>query len=151
MPKLNKKTAEKVAEAESSDFEPLPAGAYHCRLVDVDGSREGPSGPYWSWEFDVLDEEHQNRKLWNNTSLSEAAHWKLAEAFAAFGVGTDTDTDELLGQVCKAIVTVRTIQAGARKGQLANQVDKLVEADEDFEAPEPAGVASGGSEDDIFS
>lgn len=152
MAKLNKQMAKRTAEA-SSGFEPIPDGAYHVRLVEVDSSREGNAGPYWSWEFDVVEPgDGLNRKLWNNTSLSEQALWKLQETFKAFGVPEDTDTDEILGRVCKAIVSTRTIQQGQRKGELTNQIDRLVPKDEDFEAPEPAGAAAGGSsaEEDIF-
>lgn len=49
MAKLNEETAKEVEETEGGDFEPLPEGAYHVRLRDVDATREGPAGPYWSW------------------------------------------------------------------------------------------------------
>lgn len=149
MAKLNKKTAEMVDKAEGGSFEPLEAGAYHVRLVDVDSDREGPKGPYWSWEFDVVEPDTRKSKLWQNTSLSEAAAFKMKETFDAFGVPTDTDTDDLCGQVCKAIVSVRTIQSGARQGELANQIDRLVPADEDFAAPEADGPGL-SSDEDIF-
>lgn len=152
MAKLNKGMAKKTAEA-SSNFEPLEDGAYHVRLTKVDTDRTGGAGPYWSWEFDVVEPgDYEGRKLWNNTSLSEQALWKLNEAFKAFGVDTDTDTDELLGQVCKAIVSTRTIPSGARKGELGNQVDKLIPKDPDFEAAEPVAASGGSSaEEDIFN
>jgi hypothetical protein len=149
MAKLNKKTATMVDKAESGSFEPLEAGAYHVRLVDVDADREGPKGPYWSWEFDVVEEGGRG-KLWQNTSLSEAAAFKMKETFDAFGVPADTDTDDLCGKVVKAIVSVRTIQQGARQGELANQIDRLVPADDDFEAPVAAGTGLSESED-IFA
>lgn len=138
MPKLDKKTAGAVNES-SSSFEPLEAGVYYLRLRDVDGSREGPSGPYWSWEFDVIQsttESNPSGRLWNNTSLSEAAQFKMKETFDAFGVPTDTDTDELIGECVKAVVSVRTIQQGARKGELSNQIDRLVKPEDEWEAPE---------------
>lgn len=145
MPKLDADTAGAVDEA-SGGFEPLEAGIYYLRLRDVDGSREGPSGPYWSWEFDVIQSETDSiaaGRLWNNTSLSEAARFKLKETFDAFGVPTDTDTDELVGQCVKAVVSIRTIQQGARKGEQANQIDRLVKVPDDWEAPEAP------SEDDL--
>lgn len=144
MPKLNKKTAEKVASAEGGDFPLLDPGWYHVRLNNVDGDREGPKGPYWSWEFDVV-EEGASGKLWQNTSLSDAAAFKMKETFDAFGVPTDTDTDELCGQICKAQVGIRTIQQGDRKGEQANQITRLAPADEDFVPPEKEDAG-----DDIF-
>jgi hypothetical protein len=133
MAKLNKADAAAVQDTESSSFEPLEPGVYHVRLVDVDASREGPSGPYWSWEFDVVG---SNRKLWNNTSLSEAARFKLKETFDAFGVDADTDTDDLIGEVVRAVVSTRVIQAGARKGEIANQIDRLSPPDEEYASDE---------------
>ena len=131
MPKLSKAVAKKVADTEGGSFEPLEPGVYHVRLVNVDGSREGPAGPYWSWEFDVV-EPGSSGKLWNNTSLSEKAYFKLKETFEAFGEDTDTDTDDLIGEIVKAVVSTRVIQQGDKKGQVTNQIDKLVPADEDF-------------------
>lgn len=138
MAKLNQETAKSVAEA-SDSFEPIPAGTYHVRLKDVDSSRSGKAGPYWSWEFEGLEGEAKGRKLWNNTSLSTQSQFALKQTFDAFGVPYDTDTDDLLGRVCKLTVSIRTIQAGARKGELANQVDRVHPADTDFEAPTVEG------------
>ena len=150
MAKLAKKQQEIVGKAESSGFDPMPDGAYHLKLRDVDTTREGAKGPYWSWEFEVVaNEEHNDRRLWNNTSLSEAAAFKMKETFDAFGVGVDTDTDELIGKVVKAIVSQRTIQDGARKGEVANQIDRLKPADPDvLEAMQKE--AGKQTADDIF-
>jgi hypothetical protein len=147
MPKLDSSTAGEVNETSASSFEPLEAGVYYLRLRDVDGSREGPSGPYWSWEFDVVQsttDSAPSGRLWNNTSLSEAARFKLKETFDAFGVPADTDTDDLVGQCVKAVVSIRTIQSGARKGEPANQIDRLVKPEDDWEAP-----AAAPTEDDL--
>lgn len=133
MAKLNKELAKRVDGAESSGFEPVPATVYHLRLLNVDPEHVGPAGPYWSWEFEIVgSEDHDGRKLWNNTSLSEAADFKMKESFEAFGVTTDTDTDDLLGSICKAKVSIRTIQSGDRKGELSNQIDRLMLKDDEF-------------------
>jgi hypothetical protein len=150
MPKLGKAKAASVAAA-SGSFEVREDGVYHVRLVDVDGSREGPSGPYWSWEFDVVEAPYVNRKLWNNTSLSEAAAFKLKEAFEAFGVDADadTDTDDLIGEIVRATVSSRVIQQGARKGEIANQIDRLSKADPDFEADDADEDDDDDEDDDL--
>lgn len=143
MAKLNKDLQKQTDSAESSGFDPLPDGAYHVRLRDVDTTREGNKGPYWSWEFEVVDDvkftaegqekeqSSKGRRLWNNTSLSPAAAFKMKETFEAFGVPSSTDTDEMIGQVVKAVVSQRTIQEGSRKGEVANQIDRLKPADPD--------------------
>ncbi len=143
MAKLNKEKQKQTA-ASASGFEPIPNGAYHVKLAEVRTDGEGPSGPYWTWEFDIVEEGHQGRKLWNNTSLSSKAAFKMKETYDAFGVGYDTDTDDLIGQCVKAIVSTRTIEAGARKGELANQIERLTPPDEDFTAPEDS------KDEDIF-
>lgn len=148
MAKLNQKTAKAVDKTDGGGFDPLPEGAYHVRLRDVDPTREGPAGPYWVWEYEVVEPgEYENRRLWTNTSLSEKAMFKLKETFSAYGVPTDTDTDELLGSVVKAMVGQRTIQQGERKGELTNEISKLLPADEDFE---PSG-SEGTAAEDIFA
>lgn len=160
MAKLNKENAEAVDNAPSG-FEPVPARAYHLRLMNVDSDRSGPKGPYWSWEYEIVEdheyEEESNgkkvtrnakgRKLWNNTSLAKESAFAMKQTFDAFGVPTDTDTDDLCGQVVKGIVGVRTIQQGPRKGELANQIERLVPKDEDFEVPE---AEASPSPEDIF-
>jgi hypothetical protein len=124
--KLNKVMASAVEEASGgSGFEPLEEGVYTVRLRGVD-VREGQKGPYWVWEFEIPDgEEFAGRRFWLNTSLSEAALWKLKEVFGAFGATPATDTDELLGKRVRAVVIQRTIQMGARAGEVTNQIETV--------------------------
>lgn len=138
-------------------FTPVPDAAYHLRLRDVDPTREGPKGPYWSWDFEIVEPgRYEGRRLWNNTSLAKEALFSFQQTFKAFGVPVDTDTDDLLGQVVKGIVSTRTIQSGPRKGDPANQIDRLVPKDPDFEVPESmqsetAGVGGGQpNAEDLF-
>lgn len=145
MPKLPSKTAEKVAGTESSSFEALPADKYRSRLIDVE-QREGQKGPYWSWEYDVVDGPFAGRKLWNNTSLSEKAYFKLKEAFDAHGADPDTDTDELCGGIVVLAVSQRVIASGSRKGETGNQVDRVLPDTGEAENP---GDADAG-DDDLF-
>jgi hypothetical protein len=156
MPKLNSDVAKKVDEAESG-FKPVPEGTYILQLmedVDVRESQSG-KGPYWRWTFEVPKEhegeelEYSGRRFWTNTSLSEAAFFKLQEAFRAFGVPTDTDTEDLVGRRVKAVIVTRTIQQGQRKGELSNEIDKLLPLDhEEAPAAESAAAAKGGSKDE---
>jgi hypothetical protein len=150
--KMNKKTQQQTAKA-SNNFEPFE-GVMHVRLRGVDATRTGPSGPYWSWEFEVVEGEHEGRRLWNNTSLSEAAAFKMKETYDAFGAEYDADTDDLCGQVCRADVEIVTQQQGRNKGQLTSQIRRLSPKDPDFEAGEPVGAGAGAGprkpEDDIL-
>lgn len=150
MAKLNAKLQKQTEAAESGSFDPLPDGVYHLRLVSVDTTRSGPKGPYWSWEFDVLDEGFRSRKLWNNTSLAENAAFKMKETFEAFGAPLDTDTDDLCGMVCKGVVSQRVIQQGTRQGEIGNNINRLSLKDDDFEVPESEGGAGQPAAENIF-
>ena len=128
MPQLSKEQAESTKEAESS-FAALPEGLYIGVLSEVT-SGEGPAGEYWSWRFTdliSLDDEDflASGSLWINTSLSDAAAWKLNEVFQAFGADPSVDTDTLLGQKVRLAVSQRVIERGARKGEVGNQVDSV--------------------------
>ena len=59
-----------------------------------------------------------------------------------FGVTSDTDTDELIGEEIWLQVGVETIQSGQRKGDLTNTIQEMirpVEYDDDGEAVSGTG------------
>jgi len=156
MPKLNTETANKVEKAEDG-FQPVPDGVYILELREDVEIAEGPKGTYWKWTFQIPEDhdgeelEHAGRRFWMNTSLSPESFWKLKEAFKAFGVSADTDTEDLVKRRVKAVIITGTIQAGAKKGQLRNEIDKLLPLDaEDPEILDPNSAAAneGGSKDD---
>ncbi len=146
MPKLNQKQAKAVSDAEGS-FEPIEDGVYHVRLREVEAVTAKSGNPMWRVEFEVVEEPYVNRRLWTNLVQVDAALFKTNEFFAAFGASPGTDTDELCGQICRAVVSQRTIQEGARKGEVSNQIERLSPADDEFEAPEAEATAVG---DDLF-
>ncbi len=145
MAKLNK-AMQKQVDSSSSGFDPMPDGIYHFRLRDVDATRSGPAGPYWSWDYECVEEGHVGRRQWNNTSLSEKAAWKMKEAFTAHGVPLDTDTDEIIGGIVRLTLSTRTIQPPSpRAGEQTNQVDKVSPPDPDFQLPDTVADAAPGS------
>lgn len=129
MPKLPKKRAKEVEATESQSFDPLENGRYIGRLRDVT-VKDGKEYPYWSWEFDNIrsldGESTYPGRQWANTSLSPKADFKMKEAFEAFGVPADTDTDELIGDEVILVVGTRTIKEGDRKGEQTNTVNNLL-------------------------
>lgn len=129
MPKLNDDVAEKVNEAEDG-FAPVEEGVYTLELMEDVEVKEGRVAPYWRWTFEIPEgEQYAGRRFWTNTSLSDNAFWKLKEAFDAFGVPTNTDTEDLVKRRVKALITIRTIEKGQRQGQLTNEIDKLMPLD----------------------
>lgn len=148
MAKLNKEKAAATEAAESRDFSALPAGVYHCKLREVQTERAGQpltgaSGPYWIWVWDVRSpEKYVGRRLFLNTSLSEGALWKLKQVYTALGYTTDSDTDEMVGEMATLTVSTRVQEQGQRAGQLSNNVDNVGE----FTGPaELAEVDSAGA------
>lgn len=134
MPKLPKATADAVGNA-TSNRDPLPDGTYTVRLREVSANTSRNSGnPYWSWEYEVVDGPHKGRRLWDNTSLSEKALWRVNQVFQAFGVGPDTDTDELLGSQVRAVVSQREIEGGSRAGEIGNQIERLLPVEKETAA-----------------
>lgn len=140
MPKLNKQQAKKVGDAEGNDFL-LDEGFYVATLLDVSDGHQGPSGEYWRWEFGSLcwwdpetgeydEDDSKPGKQWLNTSLSDAAAWKLNETFLAFGVDPGTDTDELVGEKVRLFISQRVIEKGKRQGELGNSIDSVHPLDE---------------------
>lgn len=123
--KLNKATQKKVAAQEDrGEFEAVPAGVYECKLREVT-PKDGTKAPFWSWEFECVEEEYKGRRFWLNTSLSEAALWKFKEVFKGFGVEPDTDTDDLVDEHVMLVISQGIIQAGSRKGEMGNNVDNV--------------------------
>lgn len=147
MPKLNKGHAKETAEAKST-FEPLPEGVYPAKLEDVT-VKEGPRGDYWSWEFSIVGGEFNNRKMWVSTSLAKNALWKLKEVFDAFGADTGTDTDELVGSHVLLGVKQRVQDAGARKGEIGNEVTNVRMLPEDYELDDD-NLGGNVGDDDIY-
>ena len=128
MPQMNDETAEKVANAESTggSREPVPAGRYEAKLLEVE-SRDGRKAPYWSWKFEIVEPvEHAGHWVWENTSLSENAAWKLKQAFDAFGVPTTTHTDELIGKVIGVWIGTETQSQGQGIGTVRNTIEEFL-------------------------
>lgn len=143
MPKLNAKTAKAVAKAASDDtgggsLQALPAGTYAAKLAEV-VTKEGPKGPYWNWRYELLDPVSGCfSSQFVSTSLSPAAAWKLAEQFNAHDADTDTDTEELIGDVVNLVVVTKVIESGNKAGELGNDVVKTLPYESDgSEGEEP--------------
>lgn len=149
MAKLNKNLQKKTEESQDS-FEPFAEGMYHVRLADVDTTKSAGAGPYWSWEFVVCEPgEAEGRRLWRNTSLSEKALGILKNVYSGLEAELDADTEDLIGKIAKAQVSVRPIGSGPREGQLSNQIERLFPKDEDF-VPAPIAGADTREPEDVF-
>lgn len=135
MPKLNKTVAKRVAGVDpdaGGNFEALEPGTYTGRLSKVDEKTSSKGNEMWVWEFDELLDEDGNKapgRLWVNTVLLPQSDWVMAQAFHAFGYTPDSDTDEIVGERCGLVVSKRVIEQGTRKGQMGNNVDRMIPID----------------------
>jgi len=143
MPKMDKNKAKSVAEAESS-FPLIPEGVWPAMLKGVE-SKETRAGDstYWRWEYEVHYEDDKGvdrtGKQWDNTSLKDEAEWRLKQVFEAYGVPSDTDTDDLVGKWVTLQINQAPIGAGSRKGEQGNNIVKVLPND-----PELSGVTNDG-------
>lgn len=130
MPKLSKDIAKKAAKAESKggSREPMPEGDYRVRLLEVEAKESSNGNPMWNWKYEVVEGDFAGRFLWNNTTLVDAAMWAVNQTFEAFGVSTDTDTDDLIGEEVGVSVSIGEIGAGANQGKKRNNVESVFPA-----------------------
>lgn len=159
MPKLNKNQQQAVEGAESKAFSALPEGRYLATLKDVKVMPGGENGPYWSWEYsdliglsgDVEVGKKAPGRQWVNTSLTEASAWKMKEVFDAHGYTVDSDTDEMVGEKVVLVISQNVIERGKRKGEIGNNVDRVVAPDEDdLAVADGALVGAGAGKSDQF-
>lgn len=136
MAKLNSKVR-KEAKAAGSDGtrKPLDPGKYTVKFTGLKVA-EGSKGPYWNVELTIpKGEDNAGRKFWTIVSLSENSRFKVNEFFTALGdPDCASETDDLIGTNCTAIIDTKTQTQGAGMGELRNVVrrmEPLDEADED--------------------
>lgn len=106
--------------------DPLPEGVYDVAIAKVEQTvSKSSSNPMLKVEFNVLSEGYENRKLWANYVLTEAAMWKVKELFESLSLdasaAVEMDTDELIGLTCKAKVTQREYD-----GNIQNEIKKTM-------------------------
>lgn len=138
MPKLDQKQQQQVASApESGTYGPMPEGIYTVQLKNVAvTSPNGGGDPYWATEWVVQaavdgDTAYKGRRLFENISTGEKSAWKMRQFFDAMGYTYDSDTDEMIGEVCQAVVVQRPIEQGKRQGQVGNEIDRWLPIPED--------------------
>jgi hypothetical protein len=147
------------AEVESS-FEAIPEGLYPavCEKVEVRESKSSDHN-YLNWEWTITEGEHEGRKMWQITSLSPKATFRLKDQFLALKVIDGEETDfpiewdddvevtpssgplllepEVSGLSAMLVVTTEMYEKKER-----NRVDEIRSMDEDDAAP---GRSSAGA------
>lgn len=158
MPKLSKKLAKAAASADiaTGDFPLIDPGWYFAQLESVE-VRDGNYAPQWNATFVNMHSEVTGARIsgkqWYRMNIvpegdappaypngdKKWANWQkmslgmLRNFFEAFGYTTDSDTDELQGEWTRIKITIRTINAGARKGEKINDVKTVGPVPDDFD------------------
>lgn len=80
----------------SGGFDPVPEGTYEVIIekVEVRDSKSSDND-YLNWEFRITDEEYEGQRLWNITSLSPKALFRLKEDLLTLGVIEEDEEVEL--------------------------------------------------------
>lgn len=82
-----------VDMSDVEDFGALDPGEYEVVVTDVE-ERQGQKAPYLSWEMTIVEGQYEDRKVWNNTSLSPQSMPFLKQFLTAAGL----DPDDMQGQ-----------------------------------------------------
>ena len=82
-----------------------------------------------AFKFKVLDGEHVNRRLWGDTPTTWSSdercklrQWSQQIMNRQFAKGEPLNTDDLVGQRCRAVVGVRTKKATGEQSNFVSDV-----------------------------
>lgn len=110
-------------EDEGTDFSPIDSGRYRATVFEISREVGKNSGkPYLKWCFQICDgEPFAGRRLWDNTSLSDNAKWRLVQVLKACGIDVpkghlQLNPNDLLG---KELI----IRVGLEPDEYANDRD----------------------------
>lgn len=71
-------------------------GEYRLRITDVSSETAQSSGnQYFNWEYEVVGGDFDGCKVWDITTITEKALWRLVVLLKAAGFDGDFDTDDL--------------------------------------------------------
>lgn len=145
MVKAPQEVIDRINSGEDSEYDnsPVDEGDYLCRAIEAKeyepaaGKEFG--GVNITWEI-MQPREFRGRRLWTRLSWSPKAAWKIREFWDAVGYDYDSDFDEAVEQREQAILEVEQaiIPYGKRKGEVGNNVLRVLEATADAVAGLPA-------------
>ncbi|KKL73659.1 hypothetical protein LCGC14_2072670 [marine sediment metagenome] len=109
----------KIEDAE--DFSPIPDGAYLCKIVEVDDTKETQNGdPMWRIRWEVLEGDYAGRIIFDNLIFSAKALKRVKLVFSRLGLDVSKDEEaEWTPQMIQdkhARITVLTEEYESEKG-----------------------------------
>lgn len=151
---------------QSEGWQPLPKGT-HIFQIDAmtEGASKGTQNPQYKMEMHVVGGDHDGKKATDFMPMSEKAIWRWVDLLDATGIGeitelqeidaetgkpkiaVDVDTDELVGAMFKADVTVEEYPKDSGKMQNRfNQIRPVQDAPaEGATVAAPAASSNGNS------
>lgn len=122
-------TEEALAAANSSSYEPVPAGSYNATIYDVKSEtvKAGPNEgkPRFNVQFRLTGDGVENRRVFGYVSLYTAGDfWKTKAFFSALGYDmksgkfTVPETNDLLGKPIGVTVKIGTDQNGQPRNEI---------------------------------
>jgi hypothetical protein len=141
MASLNGFNASEVEPARG--FDPLPAGKYLGAIVDSQmKSTSAGTGEYLNLQFEILDGEFKNRKLFHNLNLDnpnetavQIARAELSAICRAVGVLAPKDSAELHN-------LPMTLKVGVEKRKDTGEMQNRIKAFEPKDGQPPAATAA---------
>lgn len=127
---------------ESTDYSPIPAGWYRCRITEASlETTKAGTGQYIKCRYDVLDGPHANRVFFGNINIrnpnpkaEEIGAEQLGKLMRSIGLARVSDTDQLVGGVMQVKVAIRQSEQYGDSNEV-----------KDWKADGGAAPAAGGS------
>jgi hypothetical protein len=122
-------TEEALASANSSSYEPVPAGSYNATIFDVKSEtvKSGPNEgkPRFNIQFRIAEGQNENRRVFGYVALYVGNDfWKTQSFFSALGYDmksgkfTVPDVNDLLGSKIGIRVKIGTDQNGQPRNEI---------------------------------
>lgn len=128
----------------STDFEPVPAGAYRVKILSLEEAESKENKlPGLNFELEVTEGEHAKRKLFdsvwlkqkdgkpNNIGLGRIKAYAAAILGEEAANGGAIDTDSFAGSIVEVVVEVETYTKPPEKGGgegKRNKIAKVLKA-----------------------
>lgn len=135
------------------EFEPIPVGKYGTACDGVELKYGKDSGePYVSWTWVVVDGDHKNRNVWNNTSLQKKSmnmpggFWKsmvacigseATEEFSEQVTDGDFEDEETMVEAAAELCISRLATVGVTQRTFEGRVQSDVIMVKPYEGDQP--------------
>ncbi len=114
-------------EVEVAEFDPIPRGRYAVRVVEVEEREGQESGlAYFNMQYEVIEGDHEGRKVFDNLSFSPKALWRLKGFLLAAGYTEEElagelsiEADELIEVEIEVQVVIKNDQEGTPRNNIS--------------------------------